>query len=64
MVYGFGGELIRHTRLAAAMVADVLAPYLEVTDLDFSCVVDDMLYVRDPDANLVEIATYAGTPGR
>ncbi|HEX7003956.1 MAG TPA: HAD family hydrolase [Trueperaceae bacterium] len=49
VVYGFGGELIRHTRLEAAVVAQVLAPYLEVTDLDFSCVVDDMLYVRDPD---------------
>lgn len=49
MVYGFGGELIRRTRLEAALVAEVLAPYLEVTDLDFSCIVDDMLYVRDPD---------------
>ena len=49
MVYGFGGELIRHTRLESKVVADVLAPYLEVPDLDFSCVVDDMLYVRDPD---------------
>ena len=31
------------------MVSQVLEPYLEVSDLDFSCVVDDMLYVRDPD---------------
>lgn len=49
MVYGFAGELIRHTRLEATLVSQVLEPYLEVGDLDFSCVVDDMLYVRDPD---------------
>lgn len=49
VVYGFGGELIRQTRLQGAMVAEVLAPYLAITDLDFSCVVDDVLYVRDPE---------------
>ena len=49
VVYGFGGELVRRTRLEASVVAEVLAPYLEIADLDFSCVVDDMLYVRDPD---------------
>ncbi|MEX2534121.1 MAG: HAD family hydrolase [Trueperaceae bacterium] len=49
MVYGFAGELIRRTRLEASIVAQVLQPYLSVADLDFSCVVDDMLYVRDPD---------------
>jgi Cof subfamily protein (haloacid dehalogenase superfamily) len=47
-VYGPDHALIRHTRLAAPLVGSVLEPYLPLLDLDFSCVVDDILYVRDP----------------
>lgn len=49
MVFGRDGNIIRRTRLEAAIVSQLLAPFLEHTDLDFSCVVDDVLYVRDPD---------------
>lgn len=49
VVFGQDGRIIRRTRLGAPVVAQVLAPFLESTDLDFSCVVDDTLYVRDPD---------------
>ncbi|MEX2541088.1 MAG: HAD family hydrolase [Trueperaceae bacterium] len=48
MVYGTAGEIVRRTRLEAALVADILTPYLAVGDLDFSCMVDDVLFVRDP----------------
>jgi Cof subfamily protein (haloacid dehalogenase superfamily) len=49
MVYGGDGELIHRSRLMGSTVADVLGPYLTLADLDFSCVADDVLYVRDPD---------------
>lgn len=49
MVYGNSGEIVRRMRLEAPLVADLLAPYLGVADLDFSCMVDDVLYVRDPE---------------
>jgi Cof subfamily protein (haloacid dehalogenase superfamily) len=49
MVYGSDGEIVHHSRLTGTLVTEVLKPYLELSDLDFSCVVDDVLYVRDPD---------------
>jgi 5-amino-6-(5-phospho-D-ribitylamino)uracil phosphatase len=48
LVLGAGGRALRRTRLAASDVLAVLAPYLDEDLLEFSCVVDDMLYVRDP----------------
>jgi 5-amino-6-(5-phospho-D-ribitylamino)uracil phosphatase len=48
LVLGAGGSTLRRTRLAAAEVLAVLAPYLEQDLLEFSCVVDDTLFVRDP----------------
>lgn len=47
-VYGPSGEVVRTRRLESSLVADLLRPYQEVPDLDFSCIVDDVLYVRDP----------------
>lgn len=49
VVYGSSGELVRRLRLESSVVSDILRPYLAYGDLDFSCVVDEFLYVRDPD---------------
>lgn len=49
VVYGLNGEIARRTRLEAADVAAVIEPYLDDQELDFSCLVDDVLYVRDPE---------------
>ncbi len=48
LVLGAGGSTLRRTRLAAADVLAVLSPYLDQDVLEFSCVVDDTLFVRDP----------------
>jgi 5-amino-6-(5-phospho-D-ribitylamino)uracil phosphatase len=47
LVLGRGGSILRRSRLTAGEVCGVLGPYLE-GELEFSCVVDDTLYVRDP----------------
>jgi 5-amino-6-(5-phospho-D-ribitylamino)uracil phosphatase len=49
LILGVGGTTLRRTRLEAEEVLAVLAPYLDQEVLEFSCVVDDTLFVRDPD---------------
>jgi 5-amino-6-(5-phospho-D-ribitylamino)uracil phosphatase len=47
LVLGSGGSVLRRSRLTADEVCGVLSPYLD-GELEFSCVVDDILFVRDP----------------
>lgn len=48
LVLGAGGTTLRRTQLAAVDVRSLLTPYLDHELLEFSCVVDDTLFVRDP----------------
>lgn len=48
-VVGRGGELRRKSFLDAEVVGNVLAPYTSHQDIEFSCIVGDILYVKDPD---------------
>jgi 5-amino-6-(5-phospho-D-ribitylamino)uracil phosphatase len=43
-----GGRVLRRTRLVAADVRAVLEPWSLHPTVEFSCVVDDHLYVKDP----------------
>lgn len=43
-----GGRVVRRTRLLAADVRAVLAPWTAHPTVEFSCVVDDQLFVKDP----------------
>ena len=47
-VMGADGRLLRRTRLQAADVRLVLEPWTAHPTVEFSCVVDDHLYVKDP----------------
>ncbi|CAN5851855.1 Cof-type HAD-IIB family hydrolase [soil metagenome] len=49
VVLGAGGVTLRRTQLSAEDVIALLAPYVDQHLLEFSCVVDDTLYVRDPE---------------
>lgn len=42
------GEALRRMRLATAQVDALLEEHLDDATVEFSCVVDDVLYVRDP----------------
>ena len=42
------GEILRQTHIGNAHVKELLEDYLEHPDIDFSCVVDDTLHVKDP----------------
>lgn len=48
-VFGAAGRELRRRRLASADVDAMLGAYLEDAALEFSCVIDDCLWVRDPD---------------
>ena len=48
-VTGRGGEVLHRRRIDKAHVADLLADYIDHPDVEFSCVVDDILYVKNPD---------------
>lgn len=47
-VMGEGGRVLRRARLHAADVRAVLEPWAAHPSVEFSCVVDDTLYVKDP----------------
>jgi len=47
-VMGEGGRVLRRTRLQAADVRAVLEPWSAHPTVEFSCVVDDTLHVKDP----------------
>jgi hypothetical protein len=49
LVMDRGGAVLRRRRIAAAMVDGLVEGYLEDAEVEFSCVVDDTLWVRDPD---------------
>jgi 5-amino-6-(5-phospho-D-ribitylamino)uracil phosphatase len=48
LVLGAGGATLRRVRLAPADVCGVIAPYLDGDGVEFSCAVDDTLYVKEP----------------
>lgn len=48
LVTGRGGDILRKTRIGSAHVADLLKDYLNHPEVEFSCVVDDTLYVKNP----------------
>jgi len=49
VIYRRRGEVLRRRNLATETVQQLLEPYLPIADLDFSCIVDETLYVRDPE---------------
>ena len=48
-VTGKGGEILHRRRIDKAHVAELLADYVEHPEVEFSCVVDDVLYVKNPE---------------
>lgn len=48
-VMGEGGRALRRRRIAAQHVDGLLDGYLTDGEVEFSCIVDDVLWVRDPD---------------
>ncbi|MEJ2357677.1 MAG: HAD hydrolase family protein [Deinococcales bacterium] len=48
-VMGAGGRELRRRRIAARHVDGLLEAHLKDGDVEFSCIVDDVLWVRDPD---------------
>lgn len=49
LVYGLDGSVMRQRRIPAATVRSFLAGYDDAPDVSYACIVDDVLYVRDPD---------------
>jgi len=48
LVLGPGGATLRRTRLEPIDVSGIVAPYWERDHVEFSCALDDTLYVKDP----------------
>lgn len=48
LVMGVGDEVLKRRRLPATAVTQLLSRYHDDPSLEFSCIVDDVLYVRDP----------------
>ncbi|HLR46881.1 MAG TPA: HAD family hydrolase [Deinococcales bacterium] len=48
LVFGTQAEILRRVRLEWTDVLQILSPDLLVEQLEFSCVIDDTLYVREP----------------
>ncbi len=48
-VIGVDGSELRRRRIPARDVDGLLEGHLSATDVEFSCIVDDVLWVRDPD---------------
>ncbi len=48
-VIGVDGRELRRRRIPARDVDGLLEGHLGATDVEFSCIVDDVLWVRDPD---------------
>jgi 5-amino-6-(5-phospho-D-ribitylamino)uracil phosphatase len=49
LVIGTEGEVLRQQRLSAEHVLGLLETFHDHPDIEFSCVVDDTLYVKNPD---------------
>lgn len=49
LVYGADGVLARQRRIAGVQVRDLLTPYEGGRDVSYACIVDDTLFVSDPD---------------
>lgn len=49
LVYGADGAIARQRRIEANLVRQLLMPYEEMGDVTYACIVDDTLFVRDPD---------------
>lgn len=49
LVTGQGGEVLRRSRIDKRDATDILQAHLNRPELEFSCIVDDVLYVRDPE---------------
>ncbi len=49
LVFGHADQVLRRVRLPWSDVVNVLDPELLVEGLEYSCVIDDTLYVRKPD---------------
>lgn len=49
LVVGAGGEILRQQRIAAEHLAAILELYHEHPEIEFSCIVDDTLHVKNPD---------------
>lgn len=48
-VVGRGGAVLRRQRIDKAHVCALLGPYCDHPGVEFSCIVDDVLYVKNPD---------------
>ncbi len=49
LVVGKAGEVLRQQRIEKEHVGQLLGPYCDHPDIEFSCVVDDTLYVKNPE---------------
>lgn len=49
LVYGPDGSLARQRRIPAATVRTLLQPFERGRDVNYACIIDDTLFVRDPD---------------
>lgn len=49
LVYGLDGSVMRQRRIPAATVRELLATYEHAPEVSYACIIDDVLYVRDPD---------------
>lgn len=49
LVIGKAGEVLQHKRIGAQEVAQLIGRYAHHQNIEYSCIVDDTLYVKNPD---------------
>ena len=49
LITGKAGAVLQQKRIDEACVATLLEPYHDHPDIEFSCILDDVLYVKNPD---------------
>ncbi len=49
LITGKAGAVLQQKRIGETYVAGLLKPYHDHPDIEFSCIVDDVLYVKNPD---------------
>jgi Cof subfamily protein (haloacid dehalogenase superfamily) len=49
LVIGKAGAVLQHKRIVAQQVAQLIEPYAHEHEVEYSCIVDDTLYVKNPD---------------
>ncbi len=49
LITGRAGAVLQQKRIDEAFVATLLEPYHDHPDIEFSCILDDTLYVKNPD---------------